>query len=270
MNRAVPNPARPIQTFSTVAAADRKRAPWCIRGWKPTGRTSGSHHTSRKHLGHTGTHLWQLLPVCCRHGENGRKWLGEPQAVPIHRENSCGTRGTTSDSHFRFETSMIAVIDPVYGLSFAVELFIGIYTLAEISIWINKCDRCKTMVFQANATPGRPYESVPKLSSVLSWLVLTVSEWPSRFRSLEIPGTAPENHFQSTAATTEKAYLEILKIVRCWRKHSLVYEIHWTALERLVQNSSNAWFATRDQLALAFGSASWIIIQRASTDCAAN
>jgi len=51
--RAVPGPARPIRTFSTVAAADRKCGPWCVRGWTPTGRTSGSHHMSRKPSGST-------------------------------------------------------------------------------------------------------------------------------------------------------------------------------------------------------------------------
>jgi len=101
--RAVPGPARSMPKFSTVAAADWKCCPWCVRGWNPTGWTSAcSHHTSRKHFGHTGNHLRQPLPVCCRHGENIRKWLGGPQAAPIHRENSCGIRGTTSDNHLRF------------------------------------------------------------------------------------------------------------------------------------------------------------------------
>jgi len=38
-----------------MMAADRKCGPWCVRGWKPTGQISGSHLTSRKHLGQTGT-----------------------------------------------------------------------------------------------------------------------------------------------------------------------------------------------------------------------
>jgi len=64
---------------------------------------------TRKHLGHTGNYLQQLFSVCCHHGENGRKWLAGPQAVPIHRENSCGIRGTTSENHFRFAA---ATVDP--------------------------------------------------------------------------------------------------------------------------------------------------------------
>jgi len=37
-----------ILIFSTVAAADRKCGPWCVRGWEPTGRTSGSHPSVEK------------------------------------------------------------------------------------------------------------------------------------------------------------------------------------------------------------------------------
>jgi len=61
--RPVPGRARSIPTFSSVAAADRKCGPWCVRGWEPTGRSSGSHP---------------------------------------RRENASVTPGTTSDNYFRF------------------------------------------------------------------------------------------------------------------------------------------------------------------------
>jgi len=47
--RTVPGLDRPIPTFSTVAAADRKCGPLCVLRWTTTGWTSGSRHTSRKH-----------------------------------------------------------------------------------------------------------------------------------------------------------------------------------------------------------------------------
>jgi len=54
--RTVPDLARPIPTFSTVAAADQKCGPWCVLGWKPTGWTSGCRHTLRKHVWNIKNH----------------------------------------------------------------------------------------------------------------------------------------------------------------------------------------------------------------------
>jgi len=70
--RPVPGPARPIPTFSTVAAADRK--------WSP-----------RADLGVS---------------EGGIR-LGDPQALPISRENTSGTWGTIADNYFRFAATTV-------------------------------------------------------------------------------------------------------------------------------------------------------------------
>jgi len=56
-----------ILTFSSVASADRKCGPWCVREWEPTARTSGSHP---------------------------------------RQENASVIPGTTSDNYFRFTATL--------------------------------------------------------------------------------------------------------------------------------------------------------------------
>jgi len=54
--RTVPGLARPIPTFSTVVAANHTCGPRCVRGWKAIAWTSGSRHTSRKHVWNIKNH----------------------------------------------------------------------------------------------------------------------------------------------------------------------------------------------------------------------
>jgi len=96
--RTVSGLARPIPTFSTVAAADRKYGLWCVLGWKPTGWTSGSRHTPRKQVWNIKNHGdgEQLLPVCCRHGGKRSGWTclasDRPSLSSEHVADSCMSR----------------------------------------------------------------------------------------------------------------------------------------------------------------------------------
>jgi len=65
-NPTCPRSARSISTFSSVAAADRKCGPWCVRRWEPTGRISGSHPVEKTPPSHREPPP-TLLPVYCRH-----------------------------------------------------------------------------------------------------------------------------------------------------------------------------------------------------------